>query len=120
MTQLAHSDGALDVRAGSDGRPPGLNGRDLVHGYTTADIETDRAQVAMYASLCRVIAGAPVQNKLVVFGMMARDAAGNAAVYRQQVIDELWEVATSLGLIDSFGVTPVQDVLAMAFVGDAS
>ena len=120
MTQLAHNDGALDVRAGPDGGPPAPTGRDLIHGYTATDIEADRAQVAMYASLCRVIAGAPVQNKLVVFGMMARDAAENAAAHRQQVIDELWDVADSLGLIDLFGVTSVHDVLATAFAGDAS
>jgi hypothetical protein len=116
MTQLARIDEGSAVRAG----PTALTGRDLMHGYTIADIDADRAQVAFCASLCRVIAGAPVQNKLVVFGMMARDAAGGAAAYRQQAIDELWEVATSLGLVDLFGITGVQDVLAAAFAGDAS
>ena len=116
MTQFARIDGGSAVLAG----PSVLISRDLMHGYTAADIEADRARVAMYASLCRVIAGAPVQNKLVVFGMMARDAAGGAAAYRQQAIDELWEVATSLGLVDLFGITSVQDMLAAAFAGDAS
>jgi hypothetical protein len=91
-----------------------------MHGYNAADIAADSAQVALNAGLCRVIAGAPIQNKLVVFGMMARTAAGDAAAHRQQAIDELWEVATSLGLVDLFGITGVQDVLAAAFAGDAS
>jgi hypothetical protein len=112
MTRLARID------EGSAG-PSVLTGRDLMHGYNAVDIEADRAQVAIYASLCRVIAGAPVQNKLVVFGMMARDAAENAAAHRQQVIDELWEVADSYGLVNLFGVTSVQDVLAAAFAGGA-
>jgi hypothetical protein len=116
MTQLARNGGALGALARLDT----LTGRDLMHGYSASDTEADRAPVATYASLCRVIAGAPIQNKLVVFGMMARTAAGAAAAHRQQAIDELWEVATSLGLIDLFGVTSVQDVLATAFAGDAS
>jgi hypothetical protein len=116
MTQLARNGGALGALARLDT----LTGRDLMHGYTIADIDADRAQVAFCASLCRVIAGAPVQNKLVVFGMMARDAAGGAAAYRLQVIDDLWEVANDLGLVTLFGVTSVQDVLAAAFAGDAS
>ena len=120
MTQPAHNNGAFGVRARPDGRPSALIGRDLMHGYNAVDIEADRAQVAIYASLCRVIAGAPVQNKLVVFGMMARTAAEDAAAHRQQVIDDLWEVATGFGLIDLFGVPSVQDVLAAAFAGDAS
>jgi len=91
-----------------------------MRGCNGADIEADRIQVAMYASLCRVIESAPVQNKLVVFGMMARTAAADAAAYRQQVIDDLWEVANDLGLVTLFGVTSVQDVLATAFAGDAS
>jgi hypothetical protein len=120
MTQVAHSGGAPGVRTRSDGGSFALTGREWAHGYTAADIETDRTLVAMYASLCRAIAGAPVQNKLVVFGVMARTAARDAAAHRQQVIDELWEVATGLGLIDLFGVTSVQDVLATAFAGEAS
>jgi hypothetical protein len=113
--QIFHAESVCKLR-----KLPSEGSRDFMHGYTTADIEADRAQVAMFGSLCRVIAGAPVQNKLVVFGMMARDAAENAAAHRQQAIDELWEVATSLGLVDLFGITGVQDVLAAAFAGDAS
>jgi hypothetical protein len=75
MTQPAHDNGAFGIRAGPDGRPSALTGRDLMHGYTAPDIEADRVQVALNASLYRVIGGAPVQNKLVVFGMMASNAA---------------------------------------------
>ena len=114
MTQLAHDDVASGVRARPDGWPSGGN-RNLAHGYNAADIEADRAQVAMFASLCRVIESAPVQNKLLVFGMMARTAAADAAAYRLQVIDDLWEVANDLGLVTLFGVTSVQDALTAAF-----
>jgi hypothetical protein len=117
MTQLAHNDGASGVRARLDGGLSGLS-RDFMHGYNATDIEADRAQVAMYASLCRVIESAPVQNKLVVFGMMARTAAGDAAARRQHLIDGLWFVAEDLGLVALVGVTSVQEVLATAFAGD--
>jgi hypothetical protein len=116
MTQLARIDEGSAVRTGTSV----FTDRDLMHGYTTADIEADRSRVAIYASLCRVISGAPVESRLVVFGMMAIDAARDAAAYRQQAIDELWEVAADLDLVGLFGVTPVQDVLGAAFAGDAS
>jgi hypothetical protein len=76
----------------------------------------ERLQVARYASLCRVIAGAPVENKLRVFSFMARMAAGDTAAYRQQMIDGLLEVAADdLSLVSLFGVTSVQDVITAAF-----
>jgi hypothetical protein len=92
-----------------------LAARDLVHGYATADIEADRVQVRWYASLCRVIESATGQNKLAVFGMMAREAMWSVAAHRQQAIDELWEVADSLGLIDLFGTASVHAALCAPF-----
>ena len=89
-------------------------------GRDAPDIEADRAQVAIYASLCRVIEGAPVQNKLVVFGMMARAAAADVSAVRQQAIDDLWFVADNLGLVALVGVTSVQEALATAFAGGGS
>jgi hypothetical protein len=84
-----------------------------------ADFADDRAQIAIYASLTRVIEGAPVENKLAVFGLMARTAAADAAVYRQQMIDGLWFVADDLGLVTLVGTTTVQAALAAAFDGGA-
>jgi hypothetical protein len=52
--------------------------------------------------------------------MMAGTAAADAAAYRQQVIDDLWEVASDLGLVSIFGVTSVQGVLAAAFAEGTS
>jgi len=92
----------------------------LVHGYTAADIEADRAQVALYASLCRVIEGAPIENKLRVFGLMAQTAAADTCAFRQRVIDDLLEVANDLGLVSKFGVTRMQDVLSAAFAEGTS
>ena len=85
-----------------------------------ADFADDRAQVAMYASLCRVLEGAPAENKLPVFGLMARTAAADTAAYRQQMIDGLWFVADDLGLVDLLGVVAVQDALLVAFGGGAA
>jgi hypothetical protein len=85
-----------------------------------ADFADDRAQVAMYASLTRVIEGAPVENKLAVFGLMARTAAADTAVYRQQMIDDLWFVADDLGLVTLVGATTVQATIAAAFDGGAA
>ena len=69
----------------------------------------------MYASLCRVLEGAPAENKLPVFGLMARTAAADTAAYRQQMIDDLWHVATDFGLVDLLGVGAVQEALMAAF-----
>jgi hypothetical protein len=91
-----------------------------MHGRSIADIGADKEQVAIYASLCRVIECAPIQNKLGVFGMMARTAAADASTFRQQVIDDLWLVAGDLGLVALVGVTSVQEVFSTAFAGDAS
>jgi hypothetical protein len=78
----------------------------------------DRARVAMYASLTRVIEGAPIQNKLAVFGLMAKTAADEAAILRQQYIDDLWSVAGDVGLVRLLGTASVQGALAVAFSGD--
>ena len=72
---------------------------------------------AIYASLSRVIEFAPIENKLAVFGLMARTAAEDLAAFRQQMIDDLWLVASEIGLVTKFGTTSVQSVLAMAFGG---
>jgi hypothetical protein len=52
--------------------------------------------------------------------MMARDAASWADAQRQQAIDDIWEVATELGLVTKFGVVAVQDAIASGFAGGAS
>jgi hypothetical protein len=75
----------------------------------------ERAQVALYASLVRVLESAPVENKLPVFCLMARTASADSAAYRQQMIDNLWHVAGDLGLVDLLGVVAVQDALLVAF-----
>jgi hypothetical protein len=79
----------------------------------------ERAQVAMYASLSRVIEGAPVENKMRVFAMIARTTAADTAAYRQQMIDDLWYVAEDIGLIAMTGTAAVQNTLVVAFAGSA-
>jgi len=79
----------------------------------------ERAQVAMYASLSRVIEVAPIENKMRVFGLMAQTAAADAAAYRQQMIEDLWYVAGDVGLVTMLGTTSVQATLARAFDGVA-
>jgi hypothetical protein len=83
------------------------------------DFADDRAQVAMYASLTRVIEGAPVENKLAVFCLMARTAAADTALYRQQMVDDLWHLADDLGLVTLVGANNVQAAIAVAFDGGA-
>jgi uncharacterized tellurite resistance protein B-like protein len=69
----------------------------------------------MYASLTRALEQAPVQNRLTIFGMMARIAASDLAERRQQYIDDLWDVARDTGLIDLLGATAVQAALSVEF-----
>jgi hypothetical protein len=71
--------------------------------------------VRIYASLCRVLEQAPIENKLRVFGLMARTAASEISERRQQYIDDLWSVAEEVGLVRLLGATDVQNALASAF-----
>jgi hypothetical protein len=68
-----------------------------------------------FASWSRVIAGAPIENKPALFGMMARDAAAWADAIRQQAIADMRLVASEMGLVDLIGVVAVQDTLMVAF-----
>jgi hypothetical protein len=80
-----------------------------------AIIADDRALVLLYQSLTRAIEGAPTQNKLPAFGLMAKTAANDAAALRQQYIDDLWLVADNVGLVRLLGTASVQEALAVAF-----
>ena len=51
---------------------------------------------------------------------MAKTAAADAAVYRQQIIEDLWYVAGDVGLVTMLGTTSVQATLARAFDGVAA
>jgi hypothetical protein len=75
----------------------------------------EELDIAMYASLTRVLEQAPVQNRLRIFGMMARIAFDDLLAHRQQYIDDLWDVARDTGLVDLLGVTAVQLALAAEF-----
>jgi hypothetical protein len=83
----------------------------------TAD-EIDPA-IEVFASWSRVIAGAPIENRLVLFGMMARDAAIYADRIHADTVDGLWMVAQELGLVKLVGASNVQAAIAVAFDGGA-
>jgi hypothetical protein len=79
------------------------------------DCKPDDPEAFRFASWCRVISGAPIENRLVLFGMMAADACTLADATRQQLIDDALEVACELGLIKLFGLVHVEEALASAF-----
>jgi hypothetical protein len=85
-----------------------------------AAISREDLDVRIYASLCRVLEQAPIENKLPVFWLMARTAAGEISERRQQYVDDLWWVAEQVGLVRQFGATDVQNALSAAFGGAAS
>jgi hypothetical protein len=85
-----------------------------------AAISREDLDVRIYASLCRVLEQAPIENKLRVFWLMARTAAGEISERRQQYVDDLWWVAEQVGLVRQFGATDVQNALSAAFGGAAS
>ena len=60
------------------------------------------------------------KTRCEVFGLMAKTAAADAAVYRQQMIEDLWYVAGDVGLVTMLGTTSVQATLARAFDGVAA
>jgi hypothetical protein len=82
--------------------------------------QSGRSDVRIYASLCRVLEQAPIENKLRVFGLMAHYAADEISERRQQYIDDLWWVAEEVGLVRLLGVTDVQNALSDAFEGAPS
>jgi hypothetical protein len=69
----------------------------------------------IHASLMRVLEQAPIENRLAVFGLMAKSAAKEVAARKQQVVDDLWFVANAVGLVDLLGVTSVQHSMSLAF-----
>ena len=75
----------------------------------------EQFDIAMYASLMRVLLQAPVENRLAVFAMMARMAADDLIERRQQYVDDLWDVAEETGLVRLLGITAVQEVLSVEF-----
>jgi hypothetical protein len=81
-------------------------------------IELDPVEV--FASWSRVIAGAPIENRPRLLFMMAREASGWADAIRQQAIDDVFEVAADLGLVDLIGATNVKAAIAAAFDGGAA
>ena len=87
---------------------------------SSAGFADERYQVALYASLYRVLEQAPVENKLRVYYLMARTAADEISERRQQYVDDLWWVAEQVGLVRQFGATDVQNALSAAFGGAAS
>jgi hypothetical protein len=82
-----------------------------------AAISREELDVRIYASLCRVLEQAPIENKLRVFGLMARTAASEISERRQQYIDDLWSVAEEVGLVRLLGATDVHNALTSAFDG---
>lgn len=80
-----------------------------------AAISREDLDVRIYASLCRVLEQAPIENKLRVFGLMARYAADEISERRQQYIDDLWWVAEEVGLVRLLGATDLHNALASAF-----
>ena len=76
--------------------------------------------VEIFASWSRALTGARVENKLVIFGEMARDAASYVAAQRQQAVDDLWHIADDIGLVTEIGTSLVQLALCNAFDGDCA
>jgi hypothetical protein len=77
------------------------------------------ADVVIYASFGRVLQGAPIENKMVVYGLLAKSVAADAAAIRQVAIDSLWMLAADNGLVSMLGTATVQDALSIAFTGSA-
>ena len=73
------------------------------------------ADVAIYASFGRVLQGAPIENKMVVYGLLAKSVASDAAAIRQDSIDGLWMLAADTGLVALIGTATVQGALSNAF-----
>jgi hypothetical protein len=75
------------------------------------------ADAAIYASFGRVLQSAPIENKMVVYGLVAKSAASDAAAIRQDAIDGLWMLAADTGLVALIGTATVQGALSNAFGG---
>jgi hypothetical protein len=77
----------------------------------------DDLAVAEYGSLYRVLEQAPIENRGSVFFLMASRAASDVDIFRQNMIDGLWEVAVETGLVRLVGTATVLNAVAIAFDG---
>lgn len=70
-----------------------------------------------FSSWRSAISGAPAENQLKLFTWMAAGARTWADVCKQDAVDDAWQVAEELGLINLHGVDAVQAALAAGFGG---
>jgi hypothetical protein len=91
----------------------------IKHPLAAAD-EFDPWAARVFASWSRVIEGGPIENKPTLLVMMARDASVYADCLRQQVVDDVWEVAQAVGLVRLLGATTVVAAITAAFDGGRS
>jgi hypothetical protein len=71
--------------------------------------------IAMHASLVRIQEQADPKKRLALFVFQARLAAEEIDVRRQQLIDDLWWLATRMDLVNQHGPDIVQRALSEAW-----
>jgi hypothetical protein len=82
--------------------------------------DDDKVWEITFASWARAIRRAPIENRPKLLCMMSRDAAAWAAAHRQQAVDDTYQFAVDLGLVQLIGVTAVQNIITNAFAGGAA
>lgn len=83
------------------------------------DIKLPQAYVLGIASFCRVVAMAPSETRLAAFRLVIREAvklADKFGIEHAFVVDRFHELAQSTDLIDRYGLSEVEAVLATALV----
>jgi hypothetical protein len=79
----------------------------------------DDIETRIFASLTRVLIGAPTENRLAVFGLIGREAAASADRRRRQIYADCLWLADEIGLTELVGAVTVTDALMTAFNGRA-
>src|SRR5689334_10636363 len=68
-------------------------------------------------SIGRVLIGAPIEKRPVLFYMLVKTKAAEASAVRQGAIDECWFAACTAGLPTLIGTAAIQNWLVAAFGG---
>jgi hypothetical protein len=73
------------------------------------------SNAGLCAALCRIIETCPIENRLRIFQHMARVAADELSARKQQIVNNLYDVADAFGVTRTVGAIAVREVLRIEF-----
>jgi hypothetical protein len=80
-----------------------------------AEPPLEELNTRLHASFVRILGDCPIENRMHVFKLIVRTAVDELAIRKQQLIDNLFDVADLLGVTSAVGDTAVREVLRVEF-----